>query len=217
MTTKHPPKTPPAQVPSPRTYAHALARWCVRPLLRSPLTPNHLTTLRLVTGCAAALGFAVGDPVWGLWGGLAFIVSTLLDRADGELARLSGRVSAAGHRYDLWCDLASNALAFIGIGIGAAHGSLGVLAIILGVVAGVLIAAIFLVVFGLHDHGSTPQAAFGAPSRFDLDDGLFLLAPVVWLEWREPLLVTAACGAPLFLVYALIRYRRIRMPRDARR
>jgi len=199
-----------APPPPPRTYGHAVARWCVRPLLGSPVTPNHLTTLRLLTAIAAAAGFAGGDPAAALWGGLAFIVSTVLDRADGELARLSGRVSAAGHRYDLWCDLTANSLAFVGIGLGAAQGELGLLAVLLGVIAGTAVAAIFLVVFGLHDHGSNPQAAFGALSRFDLDDSLFLLPPIVWLGWREPLLMAAGTGAPLFLAYALVRYRGVR-------
>lgn len=196
-------------VPPPRTHTHAIARWLIRPLVRTSVTPNQLTTLRLLTGVAAAAAFAAGTPTGNLWGGLLFVISTLLDRADGELARVSGRCSRGGHRYDLSCDLASNAIVFLGIGVGVSHGELGSIAIVMGAVAGLSIAAIFLIVFGLHDHGSNPQEAFGAASRFDLDDGLFLLAPLAWWGFLQPLLVAAAIGAPCFLAYAMLRYRSV--------
>ncbi|MEX2482430.1 MAG: CDP-alcohol phosphatidyltransferase family protein [Gammaproteobacteria bacterium] len=206
-----------APVPPPRTHTHAIARWLIRPLVHTAVTPNQLTTLRLLSGIAAAAAFATGTPSGNLWGGLLFVLSTLLDRADGELARLSGRCSPGGHRYDLSCDLASNAIVFLGIGIGVSHGELGSIAIFMGAVAGLSIAAIFLIVFGLHNHGSNPQEAFGAASRFDLDDGLFLLAPLAWWGYLQPLLVAAAIGAPCFLAYAMLRYRSMQTRSATRR
>ncbi len=197
-------------VPPPRTHTHAIARWMVRPLVGTAITPNQVTTLRLLTGLLAAAAFALGSTDGRLWGGLLFVLSTLLDRADGELARITGRTSPGGHRYDLACDLASNAALFFGIGIGVAQGGMGITAVVLGLVAGLSIAAIFRIVFGLHDHGSNPQQAFGAASRFDLDDGLFLIAPIAWLDLLQPLLLAAAIGAPCFLVYARLRYRQVR-------
>jgi archaetidylinositol phosphate synthase len=203
-----PPRHP---VPPPRTHGHALARWMISPLAATRVTPNQVTTLRLLTGLLAATGFALGTAEGRLWGGLLFVLSTLLDRADGELARITGRTSPGGHRYDLACDLTANAAVFCGIGLGLTGTGLGTLAALMGALAGLSIAAIFLVVFGLHDHGSNPQEAFGAASRFDLDDGLFLIAPLAWLDLLQPLLVAAAVGAPCFLVYALVRYRQVRV------
>ena len=197
-------------VPRPRTHSHAVARWVIRPLVYTAVSPNHVTTLRLLSGIAAAVAFALGTPSGNLWGGLSFVLSTLLDRADGELARLTGRCSPGGHHYDLSCDLAVNALVFVGIGVGVGHGALGLSAVLMGILAGLSIAAIFLIVFGLHDHGTNPQETFGAASRFDLDDGLFLLAPVAWCGLLQPLLIAASIGAPCFLAFALIRYRRVR-------
>lgn len=197
-------------LPPPRTYGHAIARWAIRPLVATAVTPNHLTTLRLLSGIGAAIAFGLGTPSGNLWGGLLFMLSTLLDRADGEFARLTGCCSPGGHHYDLCCDLAVNALVFVGIGIGVGHGALGLSAVLMGGLAGLSIAAIFLIVFGLHDHGTNPQEAFGAASRFDLDDSLFLLAPVAWCGWLQPLLIAASIGAPCFFAFALIRYRRVR-------
>ena len=46
------------------TWVHKAARWCVRPLVSTRVTPNHITTVRLLTGLAAAVAFAVGEQEW---------------------------------------------------------------------------------------------------------------------------------------------------------
>ena len=70
------------------SWTHRLARAFIRPMLGGPITPNHLTTARLVIGLAACAAFAVGERSWDVAGGVLWIVSAFLDRADGELARL---------------------------------------------------------------------------------------------------------------------------------
>ena len=74
-----------------RTWAHYPARWSMRPLVGTPVTANHITTLRLATGIAAAAAFTFGDRFWDVWAGVVFVFSAFLDRADGELARLTGQ------------------------------------------------------------------------------------------------------------------------------
>jgi phosphatidylglycerophosphate synthase len=73
----------------------------VRAIAPSSVTPNHITSLRLLTAVSAALAFAAGGATWPAVGGVIFLLSMLLDRADGELARQTGRSSPAGHRYDV--------------------------------------------------------------------------------------------------------------------
>lgn len=198
-------------VPPPRTYAHAVARWCILPLLNTPVTPNHLTTLRLLTGLGAAGAFAAGSYFWTCWGGALFVLSALLDRADGELARVSGRISPGGHWYDLSCDMAVNVLTFIGIGLGLAGRVPGPWAPIMGLVAGLSVGAIFVVVFRLHSGGSHPIVAFNYPNGFDYDDSLFVIALFAWFNALLPLLIAGAVGAPAFLIYALVQYRKARL------
>ncbi len=82
------------------SWTHKVARVCILPLVNTPVTPNHLTTLRLITGVAACALFAIGTTDWNLYGGLMWLLSGFLDRADGELARVSGKTSAWGHQYD---------------------------------------------------------------------------------------------------------------------
>jgi archaetidylinositol phosphate synthase len=200
----------PTSVSPPRTHAHAVARWCIRPLLNTWVTPNHLTTLRLITGCAAAALFAAGDYLWICWGGALFVISAVLDRADGELARLGGRTSPRGHWYDLSSDMVVNAVTFMGIGFGLADRVPGLWAPMMGLVSGLSVGAIFVVVFRLHSGGSHPSIAFRYPDGFDFDDTLFAIALFAWFDALLPLLIAGAIGAPLFLIYALWSYRSVR-------
>jgi len=87
------------------SWTHKIARICILPLVNSPITPNHLTTIRLITGVAACGLFAIGTTEWNLYGGFLWIVSTFLDRADGELARVGGKTSPWGHKYDYFSDV----------------------------------------------------------------------------------------------------------------
>src|SRR5580692_7134260 len=84
------------------SWTHLLARQMVRPLLGTWVRPNHLTTLRLISGMAACLCFALGTNSGMLWGGVLWLVSALLDRADGELARIGKMISPGGDLYDFY-------------------------------------------------------------------------------------------------------------------
>src|SRR5262252_10998267 len=130
---------------SQNSLIHALVRPAVRAVAaHTGLTPNHLTTLRLPTGLAAAMIFAQGTYGWvSIVGGLIFLLSMLLDRADGELARHTNQMSVAGHRYDLVSDFIVGISTFIGIGIGVGH-TAGLNALWLGGVAGLGIGVLFL-------------------------------------------------------------------------
>src|SRR5688572_13854233 len=101
---------------STNTLIHRIVRPAVRIVAKTPVTPNHITTLRLATGIAAALAFAAGDAAWSAVGGGIFVFSMLLDRADGELARQTGQSSPGGYWYDIISDGLSNVLAMLCIG-----------------------------------------------------------------------------------------------------
>jgi len=194
------------EIPPPKTYAHYAGRWLILPLVKTPVTPNHLTTLRLLTGIAAAGAFAMGDYFWTVWGGVLFAISALMDRADGELARLSGKSSSWGHWYDLYCDSIVNVVLFFGIGIGLSESALGSWAWKMGVLSGLSIALTFWIVFRLHESGSTPNEAFNAPEGFDFDDALFLVCLFAWFDSLFYLLIAASVCAPLFMIFAVWQY-----------
>jgi phosphatidylglycerophosphate synthase len=175
--------------------------------------PNHVTTLRLATGLGAMAAYAVGSPAWSLWGGIIFVVSVLLDRADGELARLADKRSPGGHKYDLMADTLCNAAVFIGIGIGLRHGPLGYGAAVLGLAAGIGVALVFTIVLRLEARGGARAAELDSAAGFDADDAILLVPVLVWVGWADWMIVGAAVGAPAFALFMYLKFRgRLKRP-----
>ena len=181
---------------STNTLIHRIVRPVIRRIAHTRITPNHITTVRLLTGIAAALAFAQGEALWLAIGGVIFLLSMLLDRADGELARQTGRSSVNGHRYDLVSDCTSNILAFIGIGVGAVP-ALGVVGPLLGVLAGVGIGALFWQLNVLKLVESRPFSAWDDRFNADPDDAMVFVPLLVWAGAAVPTLVAAAAITPL--------------------
>jgi phosphatidylglycerophosphate synthase len=213
----------PAPLPQPaaaveRPWDARLARRLVTPLIHSWVTPNHLTTLRLAVGLAAAAAFIPGSYVWSNLAALLLIVSNFLDHTDGELARMSGKTSRIGHIYDLASDAVVTILLFIAIGIGVAARpgiELGFPPAILGLVAGTAVALIFYLRMRIEEllgKGATQQASLGG---FETEDVLYLFPLATLSNALVPTLLAAAVCAPLFAVWVVIDYQRL-LRRDRR-
>ena len=78
------------------------------------LTPNAITLLGFAVCVASAYLVASG---WLLWGGVAFLVGSILDLMDGALARLTGRETPFGALLDSVFDRLGEAALFVGLGI----------------------------------------------------------------------------------------------------
>lgn len=194
------------------TWVHAIVRPLIRALRSTPVRPNHLTGLRLATGLASCLLLSTGDPAWMDIGGGVFLASFLLDRADGELARQTGKCSPWGHRFDLVADYASNILIFVGLGVGLAHAGLGVSAVFLGSIAGGAIAGIFALVSRIERMDGAAAASFPTAAGFDPDDAMLIVPIALWSGAEALLLVAAAVGAPAFLAWTCWRFRKHMAP-----
>jgi archaetidylinositol phosphate synthase len=185
-------------------YDQALARRLVRPLARTGITPNQLTFTTLALGLVAGGLFATGDGVYGHWAAGIFVLARFLDHFDGELARLTGKSSRLGYYLDYVAGGISYTALFGGIAIGQSGGPLGAWALLLG--AGGVVAAIGSLFLNLkldqqagHDDGS----AVGYPglAGFELEDGIYLIAPITWLGWLQPFFVAAGIGALCYLAW----------------
>ncbi len=195
------------------TWIHRGVRLAVRPLVGTRITPNQITTVRLAAGLVAAAALAHGGEAWRDWGAGIFLLSMLLDRADGELARLGGKTSPSGHTYDLVSDALSNALAFLGLGIGLRAGMFGLWAPVMGLLAGLALAAILWLVISLEEAHGQRAAELGTTAGFDPDDALLILPVAVWLGLSDWLLLAACLGAPAFAVFMGLKFRgRLRPP-----
>ena len=204
------------------TAIHRLTRPLVARAARTRLRPNHVTALRIVTALAAAAAFSRGSVHAIHVGSALFVVSALLDRADGELARQTGRVSRWGHVLDLAADCSADALVILAAGIGAIHSWLGGWALVLGLSGAISTVTLFW----LLNHPARIPRQPASGRLFDPDDAILgipviaccaglpsvlLLAGAVtpmvagWLATRQPGLVPR-------LTLSLVRAAKIRVP-----
>ena len=173
------------------------------------IRPNHLTTLRLLSGLAACACFAIGSHACMIWGGALWLVSAFLDRADGELARLGKLMSPSGHVYDYYTDTLVNALLFAAIGLGLRHSWLGYWSVLLGVVAAVSMLLCSIFSEWLERLSPPDTRAYSGRWGFDPDDALYLMGPLAWLGWLSPILAGAAVGATVVMVITAVRLRQL--------
>lgn len=202
----------PISVPPPRTWDARLARRLVTPLVHTWVTPNHLTTLRLLIGVAGALCLAHGEFAWVNAGALLIVLSNFVDHTDGELARISGKTSRIGHFYDLASDALITVMLFLGMGIGVNSTHAGALKVdpgVLGAIAGVAVALIFFLRMRIEElagKAGTKQASVGG---FETEDVLYLLPIVTLTNVVTPFVVVASIGAPLFAAWVVVDYMRV--------
>ncbi len=172
-----------------------LASLLIRPLRDTPVTPNHLTTIRLLTGIAAAAAFSSG--IWPNLAAILLVLSNLLDHTDGELARLTATTSRTGHLYDLASDAIVHVTLFVSIGIGLLNTGAGAWALPAGVIAGMAVASIFHMrnlIEQRYGKAETKQPGWGG---FEAEDVLYLLPVVTFSNALVPFLAAAALGAPI--------------------
>jgi archaetidylinositol phosphate synthase len=137
-------------------------------------------------------------------------VSNFLDHCDGELARISGKSSRAGHLCDLASDALVTVLVFVALGIGVgAHLALPLPPAALGCVAGCAIALIFYLRMQIEQRlgkAGTLQASLGG---FETEDVLYLIPIATLCDRTASLLIAAAAVAPLYAVWVVFEYWRV--------
>lgn len=187
-----------------------LARRLVAPLQNSRITPNHLTTLRLILGLAAAALLAQGSLIWANVGASLFVLSNIVDHTDGELARLSGAFSRFGHWYDLACDALVHTLLFAALGYGLRDGALGGWGVLMGLSAGASVAFIFWLHMHMEAVLGKLDARLPSARHFEIEDVLYLFPLVTLFDIRTPFLIAAIIGAPAFAAWLAVRFLRLR-------
>jgi len=95
-----------------------ISRGLTRLLLPAGVSPNQVTLASVAVGLTAALLFAAGTREGIVAGSLLFLLSTIVDGCDGEIARLTFRESELGAYLDLVGDNVVHVALFGGIAIG---------------------------------------------------------------------------------------------------
>jgi archaetidylinositol phosphate synthase len=179
------------------TWLHRIVRAPVGLLVPTRVRPNHLTSARLVTGLVAAACFSSVSQNWIVVGAAVFLLSMLLDRADGALARVQKSYSRFGHVYDIVTDALVNSAVMIGIGVGVSAAGFGPLGVWLGLVAGAAIAYVLVVMMWVEQLAGTGSAKFSGAAGFDPDDAMLAVPIAMALGWNTEILFCAAVGAPI--------------------
>lgn len=197
--------------PAPHTWDARLARALVRPLKDSRVTPNHLTTLRLLIGLAGVGCLMQGGFAWTNYGALLIVISNFVDHTDGELARISGKSSKIGHFYDLASDALITILLFVGMGVAISEQpATGALPPVLqGTLAGVAVALIFFLRMRIEERAGKSGTKQASAAGFETEDVLYLLPLVTLTDGIAPFLTAASIGAPLFAAWVIVDYWRV--------
>jgi len=96
---------------------HPISRRVVDVLARTPITPNQVSVASVVFAAAGAASFAALPWPVSAFAGLVLLMAWhVLDGADGDLARRTGRASPIGELVDGVCDHASQACVYVGLG-----------------------------------------------------------------------------------------------------
>ena len=183
-----------------------LANIMVRPLARTPITPNQVTIVTLLLALAAAALFAVGDETAANWAAGLFILARFMDHFDGELARMTGKTSRLGYYLDYVAGALSYGGLFLGIGIGARETFLGEWAIILGLAAASsAVLSMFLNLCIDRQSQFEEGEAVGYPefAGFELEDGIYLIGPITWAGYLTPFFALSAAGAVVYTLWTL--------------
>ncbi|HXF42366.1 MAG TPA: CDP-alcohol phosphatidyltransferase family protein [Pyrinomonadaceae bacterium] len=103
--------------------------------------PNVLTTIGVVINMMCGVLFGVGEF---FWAGIVLIVANLFDMLDGNVARITGRVTKFGSFLDSTLDRLSDMVSFLGIMIFYAsnrpqHSIVNVILAGIGMIASVLV------------------------------------------------------------------------------
>jgi hypothetical protein len=93
---------------------HPLAARLARLLAPTGIAPNAVSVMSLVALCAATWAFISMDWPLNALTGLAFmLIWHVVDGADGDLARMTGRASATGELVDGFCDYVGNIIMYV--------------------------------------------------------------------------------------------------------
>jgi len=187
-----------------------------RRLAPTRITPSQITMLSIVIGLCGAPFFL--SPLWFLQtaGALLFLLHSIVDGCDGELARLRFQESRYGGILDFWGDNVVHVAIFACMAVGWALSSAATWPLLLGVAAivGTLGSAGFVHWRQLrHRDGSSPLFASVSTAPDDplarmLDaasrrDFIYVIPILAFLGKSSWLLLFASVGAPIFFFLLL--------------
>jgi phosphatidylglycerophosphate synthase len=187
-----------------------------RRLARTRMTPNAMTAVSVGVGLIGAGFLASGDASFQFVGALLFLLHSILDGCDGELARLKFQESRLGGILDFWGDNVVHCAVFACLAAGWTRNTGDPRPLVLGAtaIAGTLLSAGFVArhAFGSPADGPQFTSVTRRPetrlSRFaDLlarRDFIYLVVLLAAFGKARWFLLLAGVGAPFFFLALLV-------------
>ena len=177
-----------------------------RRLVRFSVTPNAMTLVSLAIGMAAAPFFLSAAPGLQLTGALLFLLHSILDGCDGEIARLKFLESPGGAALDFWGDNTVHVAVFGCMAVGWSQSAQSALPLALGAfaIAGTLLAA-FVVAPHTVGPPAPPARTAGARAADALAnrDFIYLIIALSAFGKGSWFIVFVAIGTPIFVLVRL--------------
>ena len=173
---------------------------------RTPVRPNHLTSLSLALGVGAGVLFALGDGTASNVAAALFMLAVLLDHTDGELARLSGRGTRPGAVYDYISGCAIYTVLFLGLGAGAARVQDGPIMPLLGLCVAFAMPIVTALLWSMERRLGTDAIRRRAVGGFESEDFVYLIGPITWIFGSQAFLLVYVCGALSYFVCAPVAF-----------
>ena len=104
--------------PITRILSRPASRLLTRMFLKTPISPNQITLLSFFFGLISAFLFFQGSYGTNVVAAMLLVLSTWVDGADGEIARLKFMETDIGKKLDIYCDNIIHFLVFTAIGCG---------------------------------------------------------------------------------------------------
>ena len=191
-----------------RHFERKVSLAVTRRLVDTPITPNAMTVVSLAIGLAGAPFFLSPVPSLQITGTLLFLLHSILDGCDGELARLRFQESRGGALLDFWGDNVVHVAVFGCMAVGwslAARSAWpllpGAIAIASSLGAAATVSRWFVSKRPVGAVGSTAARLTDALANRDFIYVVLLLAAFGRAAW---FLVIAALGTPVFVLLLLL-------------
>ncbi|NKB57381.1 MAG: CDP-alcohol phosphatidyltransferase family protein [Alphaproteobacteria bacterium] len=186
-----------------KSWDTRLAQLLVKPLVNTPVHPNHLTGLSFLFGLAAAVLFVLGGTVQVNVAAGLFIIAVFLDHTDGELARRAGKSSSFGQRFDSAVNASNYTMLFISIGIGLSDGPLGNWALLLGFAAGLSNPIILFLRIRTETRHGSKAVAHPRYAGFEIEDMVYLIGPITWFVGLEYFFLAYGIGSFGYFIWTI--------------
>jgi phosphatidylglycerophosphate synthase len=213
-----------------RLISRKISLAVTRRLARTGVTPNVMTFVSLALGLIAAWCFASPARPRQLAGGLLFLLHSILDGCDGELARLNFRESRVGGILDFWGDNVVHVGVFSAFAIAWSSATGESWPLLLGALAvlGTVLCAVFIYMYAMRPRaGGGPLLTTVSPSRRSrlaeiLDalarrDFIYLVMVLALFGKAYWFLAPVSVGAPGFFLALLVMALASRGPGSAAR